>query len=286
MSTRMRVGVVVTALACLAAGFWVGQAVGQDTGRVETIFDDITADNRHLPGIQWVYTQGLMAGVTQDEWHPRAPVTRQQMATILHRYDKYRDTIQPPVVSSTTTMPSQAPRPPRPSPDPTSPPGSTQPAAEYRMSVAEWFDTIRTERIADEAASGLPTYDAVDAMWHQSDDGPPQELYRRWHNEGFIPSDLYAWGDNAIPAEVWADSSRYGRLSLPQPPSDVGPAVDDRTLWNHWWNYRRWLDERQTSAGVPPRWGVHSNPGHATEWHQYRWRSDIGWVAAHSDVIG
>ena len=42
----------------------------------------------HQPGIDWAKETGLMVGYTDGTFRPDQPVTRGELATILHRYQK------------------------------------------------------------------------------------------------------------------------------------------------------------------------------------------------------
>ena len=92
----------------------VGQAAGQGGQKVEDVFEDITSGNSHLAGIQFVYDNDLMLGRAVGEWHPKQAVTREQLATILHRYAEWDDRRSNPYSGQPSpTLPGTRPEPPR-----------------------------------------------------------------------------------------------------------------------------------------------------------------------------
>ena len=50
-------------------------------------FKDVTADKYYADAIAWAASEGIVAGITADEFAPEAPITREQLATILYRYN-------------------------------------------------------------------------------------------------------------------------------------------------------------------------------------------------------
>lgn len=160
LSPRLCLAVIVTALATGAAGFLVGQAVGQNNARVEDIFSDVGTNHPHRDGIQWAYDNALM-GAGLDEFRPGQAVTRGQLATILRRYHALPEATAPapsatsaPVVTETTRTPSPpvtaAPLPPT-TATPTTTAAPTAPAV-FRARISIVSDEDRTVRVEWEPA--------------------------------------------------------------------------------------------------------------------------------------
>ena len=57
----------------------------------ECPFTDVPADAWYAAAVQWAYENGITTGISQTEFAPDKPVTREQMATFLHRYAQYRN---------------------------------------------------------------------------------------------------------------------------------------------------------------------------------------------------
>lgn len=152
MSKRLRISVIATVLVAAVGGFVVGQAAGQGGQKVEDVFEDITSGNSHLAGIQFVYDNDLMLGRAVGEWHPKQAVTREQLATILHRYAEWDDRRSNPYSGQPSpTLPGTRPEPPQTAS--TQPGGSipqtttttqhtgvSAPSQQYHISVTEGWD--------------------------------------------------------------------------------------------------------------------------------------------------
>ncbi|HIT72214.1 MAG TPA: discoidin domain-containing protein [Candidatus Fimicola cottocaccae] len=50
-------------------------------------FKDVTSDKYYADAIAWAASEGIVAGITADEFAPDSPITREQLATILYRYN-------------------------------------------------------------------------------------------------------------------------------------------------------------------------------------------------------
>lgn len=48
-------------------------------------FSDVDPDDTHAEGIRWAADRGLIEGFSDGTFRPGDPVTRGQLATILHR---------------------------------------------------------------------------------------------------------------------------------------------------------------------------------------------------------
>ncbi len=57
----------------------------------ETAFTDITKDTWYYDAVQWASANKIVDGITDTEFSPDTPVTREQIATIIYRYAQYRD---------------------------------------------------------------------------------------------------------------------------------------------------------------------------------------------------
>ncbi|MBR4015107.1 MAG: S-layer homology domain-containing protein [Anaerotignum sp.] len=55
----------------------------------ETKFKDVKAGKYYAPYINWGNANGIVSGLSADEFAPDAPITRQEMATFLVRYAKF-----------------------------------------------------------------------------------------------------------------------------------------------------------------------------------------------------
>ena len=55
------------------------------------VFTDVDPDSTHADGIHWAAGQGLVEGFDDGTFRPDAPVTRGQLATILHRLHRGAD---------------------------------------------------------------------------------------------------------------------------------------------------------------------------------------------------
>ena len=49
-------------------------------------FADVAPGSWYYDAICWAYDYGIVRGVTEDEFRPDAPITREQMATMLFNY--------------------------------------------------------------------------------------------------------------------------------------------------------------------------------------------------------
>ena len=56
----------------------------------ECPFTDVNLSSYYGPAVQWAYETGIAKGITETEFAPKEPVTRQQLATFLYRYAQYR----------------------------------------------------------------------------------------------------------------------------------------------------------------------------------------------------
>lgn len=79
----------------LFRGLIVGLVVGVMAGLggvalAHHLFSDVPDDHPHADGIHWAAEQGLVQGRTDGSFGPAEPVTRGQVATMLHRQGAYR----------------------------------------------------------------------------------------------------------------------------------------------------------------------------------------------------
>lgn len=52
---------------------------------------DVPADQWYAPAVEWAAENGIVSGVSPDEFQPGASVTREQMAAFLYRYAQFRN---------------------------------------------------------------------------------------------------------------------------------------------------------------------------------------------------
>ena len=53
-------------------------------------FTDVDADSYYANAVSWAKKNGIVNGVTESEFAPNSDITREQIATILHRYAQYK----------------------------------------------------------------------------------------------------------------------------------------------------------------------------------------------------
>lgn len=80
----MRKPLFVVALAAALVGV-AGSAVASH------VFRDVPDTSVHAPGIHWAHEHGIVAGIGDGTFQPRATLRRDQVATMLHRYDQHVD---------------------------------------------------------------------------------------------------------------------------------------------------------------------------------------------------
>jgi hypothetical protein len=74
----------------------VSAAVAAPSAALAThYFSDVPDDGPHAAGIEFVSLSGITSGCSADEYCPGDPVTRQQMATFLHRTAGYSPRVGP-----------------------------------------------------------------------------------------------------------------------------------------------------------------------------------------------
>lgn len=54
-------------------------------------FDDVVRDDWFITSVSWAYRNEIVTGYEDNLFGPADPVTREQMAVILHRYAKYKE---------------------------------------------------------------------------------------------------------------------------------------------------------------------------------------------------
>lgn len=57
--------------------------------KTATPFSDVSSDAWYAASVAWAYENGIVLGMTETEFAPEAPVTREQLAVILDKYMKY-----------------------------------------------------------------------------------------------------------------------------------------------------------------------------------------------------
>ena len=58
---------------------------------VSPSFEDVSADAWYFAAVQWAAEMGIVRGVGDGNFDPSRPITREQMAVMLHRYITIRD---------------------------------------------------------------------------------------------------------------------------------------------------------------------------------------------------
>lgn len=53
-------------------------------------FTDVSPDEWYSEAVAWGYESGIISGVSETEFAPNTSITREQIATILYRYAKYK----------------------------------------------------------------------------------------------------------------------------------------------------------------------------------------------------
>lgn len=76
----------------LTRGMFVTVLHRIDGGRLigENPFEDVTEDAYYKDAVAWANASGIVNGISAKEFAPEASITREQMATMLYRYAKYR----------------------------------------------------------------------------------------------------------------------------------------------------------------------------------------------------
>jgi hypothetical protein len=70
-----------------------------------TPFTDVAAGAWYTPAVAWAYQEGITQGVGGNRFAPSAPVTREEMTVLLHRYSQHRGISLP--SSATSQFPDQ-----------------------------------------------------------------------------------------------------------------------------------------------------------------------------------
>ncbi len=63
---------------------------GEPWGEGDIPFMDVTPNAWYYQAVCWAYANGVVNGVTENEFRPDAPITREQMATMLFNYSNLR----------------------------------------------------------------------------------------------------------------------------------------------------------------------------------------------------
>ena len=74
--------------AMLVAVLW--RMEGSPLTDAENPFTDVPAGKYYTDAVRWAAEQSIVAGVEKDRFDPNAPVTREQVVTILYRYARYK----------------------------------------------------------------------------------------------------------------------------------------------------------------------------------------------------
>lgn len=65
----------------------LGRLSKVDTGRYKGVrFGDVDAKQYYAPYVEWAATYGIVQGTSATKFSPNAPITREQLATILYRF--------------------------------------------------------------------------------------------------------------------------------------------------------------------------------------------------------
>lgn len=68
---------------------------GSPQAEPDTKFTDVSRTQYYAKAVSWAYANGIVYGNTDDTFRPNDPITREQYATILHRYAQYRGFLTP-----------------------------------------------------------------------------------------------------------------------------------------------------------------------------------------------
>lgn len=79
---------VTTSRAMIATILW--RLEGSPAVDYVLTFDDVDADSWYGEAVRWAASQGIVTGYGNGQFGPDDPITREQMATMLHRYAQYR----------------------------------------------------------------------------------------------------------------------------------------------------------------------------------------------------
>ena len=63
---------------------------GKPAGAKSAGFKDVPAGNWFTDAVNWCASKGIVAGYNSESFGPNDPITRQQLATILYQYAKYK----------------------------------------------------------------------------------------------------------------------------------------------------------------------------------------------------
>ena len=73
---------------------------GEPWGEGDIPFMDVAPDAWYYKAVCWAYATGIVNGMTDTEFRPDAPITREQMATMLYNYSDLRGAADPSVFGS------------------------------------------------------------------------------------------------------------------------------------------------------------------------------------------
>lgn len=72
----------------LVAVLW--RLEGRPASSATTKFTDVPANQYYATAVSWAYSNGVISGMTDTRFAPNSNVTREQMASILYRYARYK----------------------------------------------------------------------------------------------------------------------------------------------------------------------------------------------------
>lgn len=76
----------------VVAGVVTAALIGVAGSAVAThVFRDVRDSSAHAAGIHWAHENGIIAGFGDGTFQPRTTILRDQVATMLHRYDQHVD---------------------------------------------------------------------------------------------------------------------------------------------------------------------------------------------------
>jgi len=64
---------------------------GEPTDSAAHDFGDVAANRWYSDAVAWAFENGIVQGTTSDRFAPNAPITREQFATMLHRYAEFAE---------------------------------------------------------------------------------------------------------------------------------------------------------------------------------------------------
>ena len=78
----------ITSRAMIVTILW--RLEGCPAASCEMTFEDVPAGFWYTDAVRWAQSKGIVKGYSQEEFGPDDVITREQLATILYRYEQYK----------------------------------------------------------------------------------------------------------------------------------------------------------------------------------------------------